>query len=148
MFEVTLLNECPSTGITSYEMKWSTGTAMRQDHGSFLSRSDAEYYIASSKRSYILIMFDNFVYQAGINFEIGGSDYYLNETRLAAFQRCKKYTEWFEAKDLPTIVKVVQALQEDLRRILPKPADQSFSKLESKIVDMILFCKEELSTPR
>lgn len=144
MFEVTTLKECPITGITTYEMKWSLGRGIQTDHGNFMNLEDARQYISSSKRSYILIMFDNFVHRARCHFEIGDSEYYQKESKLASLERCTKYTQWFEGKELQTIVKVIMALEDDLRRILPKPSEKSFSGLESAIIDMIIFCKREL----
>lgn len=110
MFEVTTLKECPTTGITTYEMKWSLGRGIQTDHGNFMNLEDARQYISSSKRSYILIMFDNFVHRARCHFEIGDSEYYQKESKLASLDRCIKYTQWFEGKELQTSVKVIMAL--------------------------------------
>ena len=145
MFEVTKLEECPKTGITSYEIKWSTGLGEKLDHGNFMNREDALRYIDSSKRSYILIIFDDFVYKCRTNFEIGDSEYYQNEMKLKALERCTKYADWFESKDIQTIVKVLRSIQEDMRKILPKPSDKSYAVLEGKIMDIAIFCKQELN---
>jgi hypothetical protein len=150
MFEVTQLDVCPKTGITSFEIKWKLGRGVKTDQGSFMKFEDAIRYIDLNKRSYILIMYDDFVDKCRINFEIGDSEYYQHESKLTALERCSKYTHWFETKDLQTITKVIQAIQDDLRKILPKPSDKSFPVLEGKIMDMIIFCKKELnisSTP-
>lgn len=139
-----MLQECPATGITTYEMTWSVGRGTQKDHGSFMNIQDARKYIASCKRSYILIMFGNFLHKARVYFEIGDSEYYQKESKLNSLERCTKYAEWFETKDLQTILKVILAIQDDLRKILPKPSEKSFSGLESSIVDMIIFCKREI----
>lgn len=146
MFEVTQLDVCPKTGITSFEIKWNLGRGVKTDQGSFMNREDALRYINSSKRSYILTIYDNFVNDCRTNFEIGDSEYYNNELKITALQRCSKYAFWFVTQDDQTIVKVIQALHDDLRKILPKPSDNSFAVLETRIMDMIIFCKKELNS--
>ena len=144
MFELKSFDICPQTGITSFDMMWDLGHGTKTDRGSFIDRRDAENYVNSSKRSYILIMFSKFVSHARILFETGHRDFYRTEPKMASLDRCQRYNEWLENKKLEEICKVILALEEDLRRILPTPGNSSHSSSESKIIEMIIFCKKEL----
>lgn len=144
MFELKSFEVCKQTGITSFEMSWDIGHGKKVDRGSFVDRRDAEKYVLSSKRSYILLMFSHFVNHARILFETGHHDFYRKESKLSALDRCSKYNQWLVDKKLEEICKVILALQDDMRKILPSPANPSFSSSESKIMDMIIFCKKEL----
>jgi hypothetical protein len=144
MFELKSFDVCPQTGITSYDMRWDLGHGIKSDRGSFIDRRDAEKYVLSSKRSYIQAMYCRYVNHAKILFETGHHDFYRTESKINALDRCQKYNQWLADKKLEEICKVVLALQEDLRKILPSPNNSSFSSSESKLMDMIVFCKKEL----
>ena len=144
MFELKSFEVCPKTGITSFDMRWDIGHGPKSDRGSFVDRKDAEKYILSSKKSYILLMFSKFVSHARILFENGHHDFYRTETKIAALDRCMKYNQWLADKKLEEICKVILALEEDLRKILPTPGNPSHSSSEGKMLDMIIFCKKEL----
>ncbi|MEI7723452.1 MAG: hypothetical protein WCK09_00250 [Bacteroidota bacterium] len=144
MFDLKSFEVCPQTGITSFEMTWDLGHGVKSDRGSFVDRTDAEKYVLSSKRSYILLMFSKFVVHSRVLFETGHHDFYRKESKLASLDRCIKYNSWLQDKKLEEICKVILALEEDLHKILPSPANPSHSSSESKIIDMILFCKKEL----
>ncbi len=145
MFELKSFDVCQTTGITSYEMHWDVGRGRRVDRGSFIDRRDAERYISSSKRSYILIMFQNFVSHSRVLFETGHKDFYRTPGKLEALDKCQKYNLWFQDKSLDAICKVVLALQEDLRKILPSPNNPSYSSSEERILEMVIFSKKELA---
>ncbi len=149
MFEVKL-DSCPSTGITSFEMNWDLGHGKRSDRGAFIDRKDAEKYCYSSKRSYILVLYNNFVQHARILFETGHHDFYRTTSKVESLDKCQKYNQWFQDKTIETICKVILAIQDDLRRILPSPNNQSFSSSEDKLMDMIVFSKKEIpaTTPK
>ena len=144
MFELKSFDICPKTGITSFDMRWDLGHGTKTDRGSFVDRRDAEKYVLSSKRSYILIMFSKFVSHAMVLFETGHHDFYRKENKIASLDRCQKYNQWLSDKKLEEICKVILVLEEDLRRILPSPGNSSHSSSEGKILDMIIFCKKEL----
>ena len=144
MFQVNSLDVCHQTGITSFEIKFDIGQGVKTDSGSFMNKLDAEGYIHKSKVAYIRVMFERYVGHACILFETGDSDYYMNTGKLTALERCKKYNQWFDGKDLPVICKVILSLEDDMRKILPKPSNSSHSSSESKIIDMMIFCKGEM----
>lgn len=144
MFELKSFDVCPTTGITSFDMRWDLGHGVKTDRGSFIDRKDAEKYVLSSKRSYILAMFSRYVSHARVLFEVGGADFYRKESKINALDRCQKYNQWLADKKLEVICKVILELEEDMRRILPPPANTSHDSSESKIMDMILFAKREL----
>jgi hypothetical protein len=144
MFE-SQLQVCDTTGIASFEITWDLGNGRKKDHGSFVDRRDAEKYILSSKRSYILRMFEKYVSHSRILFETGHHDFYRKESKLTALERCIRYCSWLEDKPLQSICKVILSLEEDLRKILPSPGNPSHSSSESRIVDMVVFAKRELS---
>jgi len=145
MFEIKSFEVCPQTGITTFDMRWNLGHGERSDRGSFINRQDAERYILSSKRSYILLMFSKFVSHARVLFETGHKDFYKTETKVAALDRCQKYNQWLADKKLPEICKVILALEEDMRKILPSPNNPSYDASEGKLLDMIVFSKKELN---
>jgi hypothetical protein len=143
MFEVKTFEVCRQTGITSFEIQWDFGRGPKTDRGSFTDQRDAREYITSSKRSFILIMFADYVKHIRTLLETGHHDFYKKEEKLLALERCAKYTQWLDDKTLPEICKVILALQEDMRKILPVAANSSFMTCESKILDMVVFCKKE-----
>jgi hypothetical protein len=144
MFEVTNYKICEVTGITSFELQWDIGHGIKTDGGNFIDSRDADNYIKSSKRSYILLMFGHYIQHARILFETGTRDFYRKESKITALDRCIKYNDWLQDKPLETICKVILKLDEDMRRILPTPGNPSHFSSESKIMDMIVFCKREL----
>ena len=144
MFELKTFEESKVTGITDFEMRWDLGHGPRVDRGSFTNRHDAEKYVLSTKRSYILVMFERFVNHAVVLFETGHHDFYRKEDKIASLDRCRLYNQWLQDKKLEEICKVLLALEEDMRRILPTPGNSSHSSSESKLMDMIVFCKHEL----
>lgn len=143
MFEVTT-DVCEKTGIVSFEMKWDTGNGKREDRGSFSHALDCEKYITSSKRTYIYTVFCKYVVHARVLSETGHNDFYRTEAKLAALDRCLKYVDWLGDKKLEVMCKVILSLEEDLRKILPSPNNSSYSSSESRIMDMIVFSKNEL----
>lgn len=143
MFEVKSFEVCQQTGITSFEIQWDLGRGRKSDRGSFTDQHDATQYIASSKRSFILIMFSDYVKHIRTLVENGHHDFYKKEEKLIALERCSKYTQWLNDKKLEEICKVILALQEDMRRILPSAANATLGACESKILDMVVFCKRE-----
>jgi hypothetical protein len=143
MFESNI-EECKQTGITTFDLKWNLGQGPRTDRGSFVDRRDAERYVLSSKRSYILLMFEKYVSHARIIFETSQKDFYRKESKITALERCDKFKGWLQDKKLEAICKVILALEEDLRKILPSPTNPSYGSSESRIMDMIVFCKREL----
>lgn len=143
MFELKSFECCPTTGITSFEMHWDLGRGRKEDRGSFVDRRDAEKYVNSSKRSYMLVMYGNYVQHAQILFETGHHDFYRTVTKIEALEKCQKYNQWFQDKSLEAVCKVILAIQEDLRKILPSPNNTSFSSSESKLMDMVVFAKRE-----
>ncbi len=144
MFEVKTFDVCPKTGIVSFEMRWDLGHGTKTDRGNFTDRRDADKYVLSSKRSYILLLFSKYVAHARVLFETGHHDFYRTETKIASLDRCSKYNQWLADKKLEEICKVILVLEEDMRRILPTPGNPSHSSSESKLIDMIVFCKREL----
>lgn len=144
MFELKSFEVCPKTGITSFDMRWDLGNGLKSDQGNFVDRRDAERYIISCKLSYIKIMFSKYVMHSRVLFETGHHDFYRKESKIASLDRCSKYNQWFDGKSLEAICKVILVLEEDLRRILPSPGNPSHSSSESKIMDMIVFCKKEM----
>lgn len=145
MFSVEKISQCPRTGITDYEIKWDIGSGMETDKGAFMSLQDAENYINRSKLGYIHIMFERYVNHARILFETGDSDYYRKAVKMEALERCIRYNQWLQGKDLSTICKVILQLEEPMKQILPKPSNPSYSSSETSIVDMMIFCKSELN---
>ncbi len=143
MFEVKSLEVCPQTGITSFEIQWDLGRGLRTDRGSFIDRRDAEHYIRSSKTSFILIMFSDYVHNIRTLLESGHHDFYRKDEKLQALERCSKYAQWLVDKTLEEICKVILSLQADMRRILPSPSNAIAGACESKILDMVIFCKRE-----
>ena len=144
MFRITTFEICKETGITSYELRFNIGHGEKVDRGAFMQRLDADKYIVSSKRSYILLLFSRYVAHARILFDTGSNDFYRRTEKIEALDRCMKYNEWMADKSLEVIAKVILALNEDLRKILPSPSNSSYSSSESKIADMMVFCKEEM----
>ena len=143
MFEVKSFEVCPTTGITFFEIQWDTGHGPKTDRGNFTDHRDASRYIISSKRSFILIMFADYVRHVRTLLETGHHDFYRKGEKLQALERCSKYAQWLDDKKLEEICKVILSLQEDMRRILPSAANPSAAKCESKIIDMVVFCKRE-----
>ncbi len=144
MFELKQFEESPVTGIVDFEMRWDLGHGIKVDRGSFTDRRDAEKYVYSSKHSFILIMFERYVNHANVLFETGHRDFYRKEDKVVALDRCNRYKEWLIDKKLEAICKVILVLEEDMRRILPTPGNASHYSSESKLMDMIVFCKNEL----
>ena len=144
MFELKEFAVCPKTGITSFDMRWDLGEGPKSDRGNFIDRRDAEKYILSTKRSYILVLFSKYVAHARVLFEAGHKDFYRTEPKIAALDRCSKYNQWFVDKKIEEICKVILVLEEDMRKILPTPGNPSHGSSESKLLDMIIFCKKEL----
>ena len=99
--------------------------------------------MSTSKRSFILIMFADYVRHVRTLLETGHHDFYRKGEKLQALERCSKYAQWLDDKKLEEICKVILSLQEDMRRILPSAANPSAAKCESKIIDMVVFCKRE-----
>ncbi len=143
-FEVKSLEVCPQTGISSFEIQWDAGHGQKTDRGSFLVSVDLDEYIRSSKRSFILIVFSDYVNHIRRLLETGHHDFYQKEEKIMALDRCTRYTEWLDDKKLEEICKILLTLQDDMRRILPSPANASFDSCESKILDIVIFCKSEL----
>ena len=142
-FEVKSLEVCRQTGITSFELQWDVGHGPKTDRGNFTTLQDTELYIRSSKKSFILIMFSDYVNRIRTLLESGHHDFYKKDEKLQALERCTKYTQWLDDKTLEEICKVILALQPDMRRILPSPSNCSAGACESKILDIVIFCKRE-----
>lgn len=143
MFQVKQFEVCP-TGITTFTIEFDLGRGMVKDHGSFLQKSDADRYILSSKKSYILLIYEKYINLIRNGIESGHKDFYCTDAKVASFERADKYTYWFQDKDLKTICKVILAIQEDLRKLLPGSGNPSLENLEGKLIDMIVFSKHEL----
>ena len=100
MFELKSFEVCPKTGITSFDMRWDLGHGTKTVRGSFIDRRDAEKYVLSSKRSYILLLFSKYVTHSRVLFETGHHDFYRTESKLASLDRCIRYNSWLEDKKL------------------------------------------------
>lgn len=144
MFNLKTYDVCQKTGIISYEIEFDLGNGPKSDRGTFMSKDDAYRYIHSSKRHYILIMFEKYVTHAKILHDVGVRDFYRTPEKLAALDRCIKYNSWFQDKKLEEICLVILRIREDLEKILPSPSNSSFESSKGKLLDMIVFCKQEL----
>ena len=144
IFEVKKFDQSQLTGMVDYELQWDLGHGRKTDRGSFVDRRDAEHYVMDSKRSYILLLFGKYTSHANILSETGHRDFYKKEDKIKSLQRCNLYNEWLQDKSFEQICRVILALVDDMRRILPTPGNPSHSSSESKIMDMIVFCKREL----
>ena len=151
MFKVNQFEVCRTTGITSFEIQWDllNGKGPQSDQGTFTTRQQAEKYIDSSKRSYLLILFEHFVKHAVILTETGKHEFYRTAAKLESLDRCSKYMHWFseEKKQLGAICKVIVALEEDLRMILPSPGNPSYASSVEQIQHMVVFSKKENQPP-
>lgn len=144
MFNLKTYDECRKTGIVSYEIEFDIGTGLKSDRGAFMSKTDADKHIHTSKRHYILIMFEKFINHARILHEVGSRAFYRTPEKLAALDRCQKYNEWFQDKQLQEICLVILNIREDLEKILPSPGNNSFETSKGKLLDIIVFCKKEV----
>ncbi len=145
MFKVKQFEVCRTTGITSFEIQWDlhNGKGPQTDKGAFTTRQDAEKRIESSKRSYILLIFEKYVMHSKVLMETGMNDFYRTPAKLESLDRCTRYMHWFQDKKTDAICTVIVALEEDLRRILPSPGNPSYCSSEERIIDMVVFAKKE-----
>jgi len=147
MFKVKQFEVCRTTGITSFEIQWDllNGKGVQTDKGAFTTRQEAEKRIESSKRSYILLIFEKYVMHSKVLMEAGKHDFYRTTAKLESLDHCMKYMHWFneEKKQLAAICRVIVSLEEDLRRILPSPGNPSYGSSEERILDMVVFAKKE-----
>jgi len=145
MFKVKQFEVCRTTGITSFEIQWDllNGKGPQTDKGAFTTRQEAEKRIESSKRSYILLLFEKYVLHSKVLMEAGKHDFYKTPAKLESLDRCTRYMSWFQDKKLEAICRVIVALEEDLRKILPSQANPSHSLSEERILDMVVFAKSE-----
>lgn len=143
MFQVKT-DICRNTGISNYEILFDIGTGTKQDKGSFMRKADMDNYILTSKRDFILIMFEKYVNHARILTEVGARAFYRTPEKLTALDRCQNYNHWFQDKQLQDICIVILKIREDLEKILPSPGNNSFESSKGKLLDMIVFCKREV----
>jgi hypothetical protein len=145
MFKVKQFEVCRTTGITSFELEWDLldGHGLQNDKGAFLYRSDAERRIESTKRSYIILLFEKYVLHAKVLIDTGKHDFYKTSAKLESLDRCSRYMHWFQDKPLDAICRVIVALEDDLCKILPTPANPSYHSSEERILDMVVFAKKE-----
>lgn len=136
--------EDPLTGVTEFELSFNIGNGEVKDKGSFMNRLDAEKYIVSSKRDYILVLFGKYVRHANVLFARGDRLFYNTTDKVKALDRCNLYDQWLQNKKLEEICRVLVALEPDMRKILPPAANRSHELSEDRVVEMIVFAKEEI----
>lgn len=148
MFKVKKFDVCRATGITSFELEWDMhdGHGLQEDKRTYLLRSDAEKYILSCKRTYILLLFEKYVKHAQVLFETSKQDFYHTQSKIESLDHMLKYLDWFQDKNLEGVCRVLvhPDIEADLRKILLSPSNPSFDSSESRILDMLVFSKKEL----
>ena len=148
MFKVRKFDVCRATGITSFAISWDLldGHGEQNHEGAFLTRSDAEKHIISSKRSYIRLLFEKYVFHAKVLIESGNPDYYRTPGKIDSLDRLIKYCHWFQDKNLEGICRVLANpdIESHLRKLLPTPLNSSFHSSEQRVLDMMVFVKKEL----
>jgi hypothetical protein len=143
MFEIKKFSVDATTGITDFEILFDVGNGPDSDKGSFIHKSDAIRYINSMKRSYIWALYCKYVHHARILQETGHRAFYNVPEKLNALDRCIRYESWFEDKPLEVMCSTILKLESDLRRILPSPGNSSYQSSESRLADIMVFCRQE-----
>ena len=141
-FEVTSFKVDQVTGFTDLEIVFDIGTGEKSEKRWYQKEDSARAFIAEIKRDYILVMFSRYVNHSLILFETGDRAFYKTPERLASLDRCKNANTYFQNLILGEICKYILRIEEDLRRILPSPNNNSRSSSEDRLINMIVFSKK------
>ncbi len=149
LLEVTSFKVDQITGFTDLEVIFDIGTGEISERRFYQKADSARHFIAEIKRDYILVMFANFVNHSRILYEVGSRGFYKTRERSASLNRCVAANVFFTDHEclLVEICKYILRIEEDLRRILPAPNNNSYSSSEQKLLNMIVFSKKELKVP-
>ena len=147
MFQLRQYKTWP-TGFTDFEIRFNTGFGEVQDKRSYFCEADAIDYINSCKLSYILILFGRLVKHANDLSENGHKAFYKTPVKVHALERCNKAYAYFLTKDVKEICETILQMESLLFKILPSPADPTFLKTESRLMDIIVFSKKECNVIR
>jgi len=150
MFNITSYKVDQITGFTDIEIKFNIGAEDKVERRSYMKEDSARQFIIEFQRDYILIMFEKYVYHAIVLFEVGHRDFYRTQEKTQSLDKCKRANDYFNPHDqsqkipLKDICKYILRIEEDLRRILPSPNNNSYSSSEQRLLDMIVFSKKQV----
>lgn len=137
-----------STGFTRIVIAYNFGQQHETDERGFESPQRAQGYIDTMRRDWLSRMFNKYVRACRIIFEkTPNNDYYKEQSRLDALQRCVNGGLIIAAeKSLPVVAGYIASSAAILHQILPHSNNNSFATADERLSAMQQVAKEYLQS--
>ena len=142
MYKVNAFKVCQITGFVDVNSSYDISGNNYQDNKSFTCVDNANRYINSAKRTWLLLALEKFIIHKKFIIE-GNQD--KNPTKLEALKKSIQSLELLHKLDLQIICKQILLGEKYFRAILPVPSNPSREAAEKILDDIISFCKIELN---
>ena len=144
MFNINKYNHDAASGIVDIDLEYNVGRGIQHDIRQFSTEQQANLYILSMKRQYLLDKVGNYIDHKNHIAANSKLNFYRGMTRAISEERLKAFLAWGHTQPFIEVCRIAPKMAVHFRNLLPIDSNPSYQSSLIEINNILEFAASEL----